>query len=51
MEKSSEKVKKGTDRIDKVLEKSVITPGYERLHKVPTYHESQKRLKAERRVS
>ncbi|XP_024943984.1 deoxynucleotidyltransferase terminal-interacting protein 2 isoform X2 [Cephus cinctus] len=35
--------------IDKVLEKSVIKPGFEQLESVPRYDESEKRLRALRR--
>ncbi|XP_015511269.2 deoxynucleotidyltransferase terminal-interacting protein 2 [Neodiprion lecontei] len=35
--------------LDKILQKSVIKPGFEKLESVPTYDESQKRLKAQRR--
>lgn len=49
---SSTSVKEMTKEVtpvDKVLEKSVITPGFEKLESVPAYDVSQKRLKEQRR--
>jgi hypothetical protein len=38
-------------RVDEVLRKSVITPGFEKLESVPAYHESDRILQKKRKVS
>lgn len=42
---------KDLSKADQVLEKSIIKPGFERLHTVPTYDKNEKKLKAERKVA
>ncbi|GLV41181.1 uncharacterized protein CBL_04705 [Carabus blaptoides fortunei] len=46
----TESVMKDLTKAEHILEKSIIKPGFERLHTVPTYDKNEKKLKAERKL-